>query len=157
MNWSRSCCPPWRGEEKLYQLPYNFLISTYMAPQAFFDGPGISVEQAREAFHSCDLSTFHPLERERNVILEIANDASVFFVEETEEGCSFRKEPFVEFLTFYAEGWDRQRQGAMTNWTPLSSGEPASISRERGLEMDMSIRGACGRVEWLVFFIFVFI
>ena len=91
----------------LMQIPYSFSIGTCMGLQQYFDGHGISLEDAKQALND----HAHPIFPEewklkaRNIASKVSSVSGIFFVDRSKEEVQFQKSEFEEYLKFWMDGW----------------------------------------------------
>ena len=114
----------------LMQIPYSFSIGTCMGVQQYFDGHGISLEDAKMALSDHTHPIF-PEEwklKERNIVAKVSSVSSIFFVDRSNESANFQKSEFEEYLKFWMDGWAVQQSQDMDSepalLIPTFIGEP---------------------------------
>ena len=99
----------------LMQIPYSFSIGTCMGLQQYFDGHGISLEDAKQALND----HAHPIFPEewklkaRNIASKVSSVSGIFFVDRSKEEVQFQKSEFDEYLKFWMDGWAVQQSQDM--------------------------------------------
>lgn len=91
----------------LMQIPYSFSIGTCMGLQQYFDGHGISLEDAKQALNDHARPIF-PEEwklKARNIASKVSSVSGIFFVDRSKEEVQFQKSEFEEYLKFWMDGW----------------------------------------------------
>ena len=91
----------------LRQIPYSFSIGTCMGLQQYFDGHGISLEDAKQALNDHARPIF-PEEwklKARNIASKVSSVSGIFFVDQSKEGDPFQQSEFEEYLQFWMDGW----------------------------------------------------
>ena len=91
----------------LMQIPYSFSIGTCMGLQQYFDGHGISLEDANQALNDHARPIF-PEEwklKARNIASKVSSVSGIFFVDRSKEEVQFQKSEFEEYLKFWMDGW----------------------------------------------------
>lgn len=99
----------------LMQIPYSFSIGTCMGLQQYFDGHGISLEDAECALDDRARPIF-PEEwklKARNIAAKVSSVSSIFFVDRSNESANFQKSEFEEYLKFWMDGWAAQQSQDM--------------------------------------------
>ena len=90
----------------LMQIPYSFSIGTCMGLQQYFDGHGISLEDANQALNDHARPIF-PEEwklKARNIASKVSSVSGIFFVDRSKEEVQFQKSEFEEYLKFWMDG-----------------------------------------------------
>ena len=90
----------------LMQIPYSFSIGTCMGLQQYFDGHGISLEDANQALNDHARPIF-PEEwklKARNIASKVSSVSGIFFVDRPKEEVQFQKSEFEEYLKFWMDG-----------------------------------------------------
>ena len=80
----------------LMQIPYSFSIGTCMGLQQYFDGHGISLEDAKQALNDHARPIF-PEEwklKARNIASKVSSVSGIFFVDRSKEEVQFQKSEF---------------------------------------------------------------
>ena len=99
----------------LRQIPYSFSIGTCMGLQQYFDGHGISLEDAKQALNDHARPIF-PEEwklKARNIASKVSSVSGIFFVDRSKGGDQFQKSEFEEYLQFWLDGWAAQQSQDM--------------------------------------------
>ena len=99
----------------LMQIPYSFSIGTCMGLQQYFDGHGISLEDAKQALNDHARPIF-PEEwklKARNIASKVSSVSGIFFVDRSKEEVQFQKSEFEEYLKFWMDGWAVQQSQDM--------------------------------------------
>ena len=99
----------------LMQIPYSFSIGTCMGLQQYFDGHGISLEDAKQALNDHARPIF-PEEwklKARNIASKVSSVSGIFFVDRSKEEVQFQKSEFDEYLKFWMDGWAVQQSQDM--------------------------------------------
>ena len=99
----------------LMQIPYSFSIGTCMGLQQYFDGHGISLEDAKQALNGHARPIF-PEEwklKARNIASKVSSVSGIFFVDRSKEEVQFQKSEFEEYLKFWMDGWAVQQSQDM--------------------------------------------
>ena len=99
----------------LMQIPYSFSIGTCMGLQQYFDGHGISLEDAKQALNDHARPIF-PEEwklKARNIASKVSSVSGIFFVDRSKEEVQFQKSEFEEYLKFWMDGWVVQQSQDM--------------------------------------------
>ena len=114
----------------LMQIPYSFSIGTCMGLQQYFDGHGISLEDAKQALNDHARPIF-PEEwrlKARNIASKVSSVSGIFFVDRPKEEVQFQKSEFEEYLKFWMDGWAVQQSQDMDSepalLIPTFIGEP---------------------------------
>ena len=114
----------------LMQIPYSFSIGTCMGLQQYFDGHGISLEDAKQALNDHARPIF-PEEwklKARNIASKVSSVSGIFFVDRSKEEVQFQKSEFEEYLKFWMDGWAVQQSQNMDSepalLIPTFIGEP---------------------------------
>ena len=114
----------------LMQIPYSFSIGTCMGLQQYFDGHGISLEDAKQALNDHARPIF-PEEwrlKARNIASKVSSVSGIFFVDRSKEEVQFQKSEFEEYLKFWMDGWAVQQSQDMDSepalLIPTFIGEP---------------------------------
>lgn len=99
----------------LMQIPYSFSIGTCMGLQQYFDGHGISLEDAKQSLNDHARPIF-PEEwklKARNIASKVSSVSGIFFVDRSKEEVQFQKSEFEEYLKFWMDGWAVQQSQDM--------------------------------------------
>ena len=99
----------------LMQIPYSFSIGACMGLQQYFDGHGISLEDAKQALNDHARPIF-PEEwklKARNIASKVSSVSGIFFVDRSKEEVQFQKSEFDEYLKFWMDGWAVQQSQDM--------------------------------------------
>lgn len=78
-----------------------------MGLQQYFDGHGISLEDANQALNDHARPIF-PEEwklKARNIASKVSSVSGIFFVDRSKEEVQFQKSEFEEYLKFWMDGW----------------------------------------------------
>ena len=97
----------------LMQIPYEFKLGTCEGLRQYFDGHGISLEDAKQSLCDCMRPIFPEEWKEKNITTKVSAVSSIFFVDQLNERDYFQKSEFEEYLKFWIDGWTAQQSKNM--------------------------------------------
>lgn len=97
----------------LMQIPYEFKLGTCEGLRQYFDGHGISLEDAKQSLCDCMRPIFPEEWKEKNITTKVSAVSSIFFVDQLNERDYFQKSEFEEYLNFWIDGWTAQQSKNM--------------------------------------------